>query len=290
VPETGAEISIAAALGEAARQLELGGIRHARREATALWAACGGIRPAEVFLRREEVADRATAASFWEAVQRRSSGAPFAYVVGRTSFRNVELETDPRALIPRPETEGLVELVLRWAAAAGQAGGVAADIGTGCGCIALSLAIEGPFEAVLAVDISPDAVALARDNVARLRPRVPVEVRLGDLLQPLGNRRSRVIVANPPYLTDAEWEALDPAVKAYEPRLALASGADGLVATAAILAGAGALLEPGGLLALEIDERRAAAAQGFAAAHGWRDVTIHLDLFGRPRYLLAHPS
>lgn len=287
--ETGAETSIAAALGEAVQRLELGGIPYARREATALWAACDGLRPAEVFLRREGIADRATAARFWEAVRRRASGAPFAYVVGRMSFRSLEVQTDSRALIPRPETEGLVELVLRWADAK-PAGGVAADIGTGCGCIALALAVEGPFEQVLAVDSSPDAVALARENVARLRPHVPVEVRLGDLVEPLAGRRCRVIVANPPYLTDAEWEALDPAVKAFEPRLALASGADGLVASAAILAGAGALLESGGLLALEIDERRAAAVHGLAAAHGWRDVTIQQDLFGRPRYLLAHPS
>lgn len=278
-------MSIGAALAEATRRLERQGIAHARREATALWAASDPAqpRPAEVFLRRESGADGATASRFWEAVRRRAAGVPFAYVVGRAAFRSIEVATDPRALIPRPETEGLVELVL-----GRRAGGIAADIGTGTGCIALALAAEGKFSMVVAVDISAAALALAAENVARVSRGAPVELRAGNLLEPLGRLRCRVIVSNPPYLTDAEWAGLDPAVKAHEPRLALASGPDGLEATAAILGGAAAHLEPDGLLALEIDERRADQVRDLAIRHGWRDVTIHQDLFGRPRYLLAH--
>src|SRR2546422_2200074 len=109
-----------------------------------------------------------------------------------TLFRSLELQIDSRALIPRPETEGLVELVLEWARGAGEReegrgrGGVAADIGTGCGCIALSLAVEGEFDRVIAVERSAAAAALARENVERARPPVPVEGREGDLLAPLG--------------------------------------------------------------------------------------------------------
>src|SRR5437899_9929744 len=165
--------------------------------------------------------------------------------------------------------------------------GVVADIGPGCGCIALSLAVEGGFERVIAVEHSRDAAALARENVALLQPPLPVEVREGDLLGPLAGERYRAIVSNPPYLTEAEYAALDPAVLQFEPREALVSGADGLTATRALLAGARALLEPGGFVALELDERRADQVRALALRHGWSQVAVYDDLFGRPRFLLA---
>ncbi|MGH7537513.1 MAG: peptide chain release factor N(5)-glutamine methyltransferase, partial [Gemmatimonadales bacterium] len=215
----------------------------------------------------------------------RASGEPFAYATGRAAFRTLELAVDRRVLIPRPETEGLVELALRWTN--GATGGVAADIGTGSGCIALSLAMEGRFDRVIATDLSPHAAALARENVRHVKPHVPVDVWIGDLLEPLAAECCRVVVANPPYLSDAEWDALDPAVRAFEPRQALASGPDGLAATRALFSSAPRVLVPGGLLALEIDERRAAVVRALARAAGWRRVGIQQDLFGRPRYAVA---
>ena len=287
--ESGARPSIGDALGEAAAQLERAGVLNARREATAIWAALAGTKPGDVWLRRDGEAPVGTEEVFRQAVRRRSSGIPFPYVVGHAGFRTLDLNVDPRALIPRPETEGLVELVLEWGKREGgrRKGGVAADIGTGCGSIALALAVEGSFDRVIAVESSPEAAALARENVARVAAATPVEVREGDLLAPLAGARYRVIVANPPYLTAAEYDALDPAVRETEPRAALVSGSDGLEATARLLAGAGALLEPGGALFLEIDERRADAVQVLAQRHGWRRVGIHHDLFGRPRYAVA---
>ncbi len=281
--------TVTEALERAAGRLARAGIPAPGREATSLWAAVAGVERGRVWLERARPADAAVARRFWAAVARRARGAPFAYAVGRVSFRTLELRIDARALIPRPETEELVDLVLSWARAApGAAGGVVADIGTGCGCIALALAVEGPFSRVIAVERSPAAAALARENVAAVRPPVPVEVREGDLLAPLAGERCRAIVANPPYLTEAEYAALDPAVRDFEPRLALVSGADGLAATRALLAGARAVLEPGGLLALELDERRAAVVAALAREHGWGGVTVRDDLFGRPRFLLAH--
>lgn len=292
MPERTAQASIAAALGEAAERLARAGVTNPRREAAALWAAVAepSVTPGDVWLRRAQHADPAVNERFHRVVARRSGGSPFAYAVGRVGFRALELTIDQRALIPRPETEGLVDLVLK-ATGKGEwgmgKGGVAADIGTGCGCIALALAVEGTFDRVVAVERSPRAAALARENVAMVRPAVPVAVREGDLLAPLAGARYRAIVSNPPYLTEGEYAALDPAVREFEPREALVSGPDGLDATRALLARAAALLEPGGLLAIEIDERRAAQVRGLADGLGWRGVRIHEDLFGRPRFLLA---
>jgi len=294
----GSASSIAAALEEAVAPLERAGVPDPRREATTLWAAVAGdgTRRGDVWLRRDREPPPEVARRFREAVERRARGVPFAYAVGSVGFRTLELQIDSRALIPRPETEGLVELVLEWARGAGEReegrgrGGVAADIGTGCGCIALSLAVEGEFDRVIAVERSAAAAALARENVERARPPVPVEVREGDLLAPLGGgARLRAIVSNPPYLTDAEYASLDPGVRLFEPREALVGGGDGLAVTRALLAGARGLLEPGrGLIALEIDERRAAETAALARAHGWSQVVVREDLFGRPRFLLAH--
>ena len=280
--------SIAQQLALAAGRLEALGVRNGQREATSLWAAVAGVARGEVWLRRDDAPAEAVATRFWEAVQRRSSGIPFAYAVGRVAFRRLELRLDARALIPRPETEGLVDLVLQVTRDGGRGtGGVAADIGTGCGCIALSLAVEGDFDRVVAVERSPEAALLARENVALVRPATPVELRVGDLLGPLAGERFRAIVANPPYLTTAEYAALDPAVRVFEPREALESGADGLDATRALLARAGTLLETGGVLALEIDERRADQVRALAREYGWSRTLVHEDLCGRPRYALA---
>ena len=284
--------SIREALKDAADRLAAAGLPRSRREATMLWAAVAGAgtKPGDVWLQQDQQPAVALVERFWRAVERRSSGVPFAYAVGRTGFRTLDLQLDARALIPRPETEGLVDLVLR-EVGKGETGkgkgGVAADIGTGCGCIALALAVEGHFDRVIAVERSAEAAALARENVALVRPPVPVEVREGDLLAPLAGQRYRAIVSNPPYLTEAEHAELDPALRLFEPREALVSGVDGLTATRALLAGARALLAPGGFVALEIDERRADAVRALALRHDWSRVAVCDDLFGRPRFLLA---
>ena len=293
MPERAAPHSaIAGALEEAVGRLARSGLHSPRREATTLWAAVAGSEttPGDVWLRRDQQPPPELAERFSQAVERRSRGVPSAYAVGRVGFRTLDLKLDARALIPRPETEGLVDLVLKWAGP-GAPGpgprGIVADIGTGCGCIALALAIEGDFERVIAIERSPGAAALARENVALVQPAVPVEVREGDLLAPLAGERCRAIVSNPPYLTQAEYLELDPTVRDFEPRGALVSGPDGLDATRALVEGAAALLAPGGLLALEIDERRAVRVRALARDYGWARVGIHEDLFGRPRFLLA---
>lgn len=258
----------------------------------AVWAAISGTSIGEAWLRRDEPKSPELATKYQDAIAQLQRGVPFAYAVGTVGFRTLDLALDPRALIPRPETEGLVDLVLNHGKRDAGNGkrGLAADIGTGSGCIALSLAVEGNFERVIATEASPAAAALARENVQRVAPKTPVEIREGNLLAPLvdkGERGAyRVIVANPPYLTDAEFAELDPSVREFEPREALVSGAGGLDATRGIFAGAGALLERGGLLALEIDERRSAAVRELGRDYGW-NVAIYNDVFGCPRYALS---
>jgi release factor glutamine methyltransferase len=220
------------------------------------------------------------------AVDRRVAGEPLPYVVGRAGFRTLELDVDRRVLIPRPETEGLVELVLRWASARGVRGRVA-DVGTGSGCIALALAVEGKFSEIIATDSSALALDVARANRERIRPPVPIGFRLGHLLEPLGTDRFDVVVSNPPYVSVDEFDALEPSVREYEPRAALASGGGGLAHTRALLEGAASHVVDGGLMAIEIDAERPDATLALALTAGWADVRLERDLFARPRYLLA---
>jgi release factor glutamine methyltransferase len=230
--------------------------------------------------------DEPTAKAIQAAGANMVRGMPMQYAVGRAAFRHLDLRVDPRVLIPRPETEMLVELVL---GLAGQ-GGTAADIGTGSGAIALALAGEGRFERVIATDISEDALEVARGNLTAIPPerRGLVDFRRGNLLEPLAGLAVRAIVSNPPYISPAEEGDLPAGVRDWEPPLALFSGEDGMAAIRGIVLGAAALLEPGGLLAVEIDSRRAAAARECAETDSrFRDVEIRTDLTGRERFLVA---
>jgi release factor glutamine methyltransferase len=224
------------------------------------------------------------------AVARLESGAPFAYAVRRAAFRHLTLDVDERVLIPRPETEGLVEEVLRLSAGLR---GCAVDIGTGSGAIALSLASEGSYDTVIGTDVSMDALAVASTNAARLAGalRAPVQFRHGSLLAPVQDVRASVIVSNPPYIAYHEAAELPASVRDWEPTLALLSGPDGMSATLAIIRGAAGLLQPGGILALEVDARRASlAAESLAVDSRYCDVAVRLDMAGRERFVLARRS
>jgi release factor glutamine methyltransferase len=168
--------------------------------------------------------------------------------------------------------------------------GLIADVGTGSGCIALSLALEGSFSRIVAIDRSPHALALARLNREGMGAGGAVEFVLADLCAPLRPGVFDALISNPPYLTAAEYSSLDGSVRDWEPELALVSGEDGLEATMRLLDHGRSVLRPGGWLALEVDCSRAQVAADRAGGLGWQDVTIHTDLFGRERYLLAQRS
>jgi release factor glutamine methyltransferase len=220
------------------------------------------------------------------AADRRVRGMPLPYAVGRAAFRHLTLHVDDRVLIPRPETEGLVDLVLGGC----QAGGLAIDVGTGSGAIALALAHEGRFERVIGTDISQDALAVAAANGRRLRPALssPVEFRAGAYLAPVRGLRARAIVYNPPYISWAEAVTLPSAVRDWEPPVALFTGETGMAATTAVVREAAAALEPGGMLVLEVDARRASLVVALIARDNrYAQVELRSDLFGRDRFVTA---
>lgn len=225
------------------------------------------------------------------AARKRAAGAPFAYAVRRASFRFLTLHVDERVLIPRPETEMLVELVLASERAKHPAGaGVAADIGTGSGAIALALAAEGHFARVVAADISQDALDVARWNADTCASalRAPVEFRQGDALAPLRGELVDILVSNPPYIAFEEVKELPENVRNWEPPAALACAHDGLAMTRALVQGAASILRPRGLMALETDSRRAfRVAQMLHETESFEAIAVRRDLTGRDRFVTA---
>ena len=221
------------------------------------------------------------------AAERLAQGMPMQYAIGRAGFRHLTLKVDRRVLIPRPETELLVDLVI-----AAQRGGkgTVVDVGTGSGAIALSLAAEAGFDEVIAIDLSPDALAVAESNLAAIpeERRARVQFLQGDLLAPILGRTVEVVVSNPPYISPAEARELPALVHDWEPHLALIAEDDGMAAIRALVPQAAAVLVAGGLLALEVDARRADLAAEIVAADGrFTEVEQRLDLTGRPRMVVA---
>lgn len=227
--------------------------------------------------------------AFRTRLRRRARREPLQHILGRTGFRELELRTDARALIPRPETEELVEAVLEWARSSGEEALTALDLGTGTGAIALSLALEGPFRKVVAVDASADALELARENLEAGGPGAEVELREGSLFEPVGEGEVfDVIVSNPPYVSEPEASSLEPEVADWEPAAALVAGPTGMEVILRIGEGAGRHLRTGGLLALEVGLGQAGPTTEALGETGvWTDVQIRRDLQGRERIVTA---
>jgi release factor glutamine methyltransferase len=283
----GRATTVAALVHELSALLSEGGVAEAGKEARDIVAAVVDMPRFWPSLNGDESLGSDDLARARKAAARRAAGAPFAYAVGRAAFRHLTLDVDERVLIPRQETETLVDAVLGCKLAEG---GVAVDVGTGSGAIALALAMEGSFDLVIGSDLSIGALTVARANATRLASamKAPLEFRAGSLLAPVRDVRARLLVSNPPYIAHDEAAALPRSVRDWEPAVALFTGAGGMAATADIIRGAPAVLESGGLLAIEVDSRRAALAAELALGDDrYRDVTVRLDLTGRERILLA---
>jgi release factor glutamine methyltransferase len=275
--------SLGALIGLGTERLARARVAEPRRQALRIWADLNQADAAEALLARDLDVEPSGAAVYLGAIERRAAGEPLHHVTGWAGFRHLTLRSDGRALIPRPETEGLVDLLLQRTRQ-----GRVVDIGTGSGCIALSLALEGDFSSVVGVDCSSPALDLAAENRNLVDARV--EFFQGDLCRGLRSGTFDALIANPPYLTVAEYAGLDLSVRDWEPAVALESGEDGLRATARLLDEGRDVVRRGGWLALEVDCSRARSAGHLASALGWEEVEIHADLFGRERYLLARRS
>jgi release factor glutamine methyltransferase len=265
------------ALAESVRRLG------ARADAELLLMHALGVDRAWLFAHATDAIGEAAWSCFDALIERRERGEPVAYILEQRGFWNLQLRVTPATLIPRPETELLVELALERMPVDTACDVV--DLGTGSGAIALALASERPLARVTATDISTDALDVARAN-ARAADLTRVEFVQGAWCAPLAGRRFDLIVSNPPYIEDADAHLRQSDLR-YEPRSALASGVDGLDAVRRITAGAGEHLVAGGWLLFEHGWKQAAAARALLLGHGFTDVHTQQDLEQRDRVTLG---
>lgn len=275
-------------LDETAVKLSDAGVADPTAEARWLLEEVSGLDGADWILHGDEPATQRGVARLDALVARRVAGEPIQYVLGRWSFRTLDLLCDRRVLIPRPETEQVVDHVLR--VLDGRPGpALVVDLGTGSGAIALSVAVERPGTEVWGVDASPDALAVARANLGGLgMSGAQVRLVTGSWYEPLpAELRGNVdlVVSNPPYV--AAGERLDTSVVDWEPHEALVSGPTGLEDHEHILAEAPAWLSVGGAVVLEIGSGQGDAVAELARAAGLDPVTVHRDHAGHPRCVVA---
>ena len=222
---------------------------------------------------------------FRETVRRRAAREPVAYVVGSREFYSLDFAVDRRVLVPRPETELLVDTALERLDA--DADVRVADIGTGSGAIAVAVAHERPLARVVASDVAEAALEVAPGNAERHGVEDRVRFVCGDLFEPFdGEPVFDAVLSNPPYIRSSELKALAPEVRDWEPKHALASGGSGLAVTERLIAGAPAHLAADGWLIFEVGTQ-ADEARGLLDAAGWRDVESRKDLAGQERVLAA---
>ena len=261
-----------------------------RLDAEVLLAEACGCERIELYTRHGEHASEKARTAFRELVHRRAAGAPVAYLVGHREFYSLSFRVTPDVLIPRPETEILLDEALEWAGVHAGAEARGLDLGTGSGAIALSLVLEGPFDSVVATDCSQAALDVARRNAEAAGLSEKLDFRLGSFFEPV--RETEVfdlVVSNPPYVAEGDAPSLEPEVREWEPGDALFAGPDGLVALRAIVAGAGPRLRRGGLLALEVGLGQAGPVMAMLEDTGeYVDVRVRRDLTGRERMVLSH--
>ncbi len=271
-----------ALLREAAERLRLEGIPDPEVDASLLLAYVTGGNSLSLRLDDRPLSEKQEAV-FRALLERRLTRAPLQYILGDQPFMGRSFRVDARVLIPRPETELLTERALNALARCETAHPLALDLCCGSGCIAATLALDAPRADVHASDLSPDALALARENCRVLS--APVTLHEGDLFAPVWGMKFDVIVSNPPYIPSEACDTLQPEVLR-EPRMALDGGADGLMFYRRIAAEAPDCLTPGGVLLLEVGDGEAEAVRGLLAARFAR-VEIHPDLRQMPRMIEA---
>lgn len=276
--------TVAEALAASTAALEAAGADSPRLDAELLLAEATGRDRAALVANPDVGVDAACARAFGAMVRRRVGREPVAYILGRRGFRRIELRCDSRALVPRPETELLVEVALELRPTS------VLDVGTGSGAIALALADELPSVAVVAIDTSRPALALARENAEALGLADRVVFQLGSLPAP---RHFDLVVANLPYVRDSDWPSLAPEITKFEPREALLGGEDGLDPIRGLLAALASGSEPArvglgcDVVALEVGEGQARGVGELVEAAGFAGVDIRPDLAGIERVVIG---
>ncbi|MFL5892498.1 MAG: peptide chain release factor N(5)-glutamine methyltransferase [Solirubrobacterales bacterium] len=269
------------ALSAANDAFEAAGVDTPRLDAEVLLAEATGHDRASLAAEPDAPVEPRAARRFGEMVRRRIRREPVAYILGRRGFRNIELAVDRRVLIPRPESELLVEIAVELEPRS------ALDVGTGSGAIALAVADELPGCDVVATDTSEEALELARENADALGLADRVAFELGTVPP---ERRFDLVLANLPYVREDELASLDPEITQYEPRQAVVAGADGLEAIAVVAAAASAALTDRGALAFEVGAGQAGAVAELLVDLGFMQVEGRQDLAQVPRVVLGRMS
>jgi release factor glutamine methyltransferase len=267
-------VSVAEAVEEGERRLAAAGVESPRVDAELLAEKALGISRTELYLNRERLLSNGESAKLERLVARRAQREPLAYVLSEWGFRRLTLKVDSRVLVPRPETEVVVQRCLDLLAGVPEP--AVLDVGTGSGAIALAIADEHPGARVTAIDVSADALELASDNARATGVDVAFELR--DVRDGLDGEWD-LVVSNPPYVTAAEIEQLEPEVRDWEPRIATV----GEEHTAVIAEAAGRVLVPGGHLVLEVADGRSAEVSQLLRERGYHEVRAGRDLTGRDR-------
>lgn len=277
--------SIAQALVEATQMLRQGGVPEARRDAATLLAHLMGRDQTYLIAHAERELAGASVARYRALIERRAAGEPLQYITGRQEFFNLDFKVTPDVLIPRPETELLVETALELLKESEREPFIC-DVGTGSGCIIISLLHERPDARGIALDISQEALFIAAQNAARHGVAGRLSLIASDGLTALeqqGGAQFSLIASNPPYVAEKSYDGLQREVREHEPRVALTPGGDGLGVIRRLLADAPHYLVPGGHLLLEIGFDQHEAVHHMIDREVWTLLEIHKDLQGIPR-------
>ncbi len=283
--------TLAELLAEGTELLRAAGIESPRREASLLVRELLGIDTARLIAHPETSVPAEKATELRNTFARRAAGEPLQYIIGRQEFYGLDFEVTPAVLIPRPETELLVETVLD--ACRGIDAPRVIDVGTGSGCIPVAVAVNVPSARVTTIDISPDATAVARRNAERHGVTGRIVFLHGDFFHTVGADAewldlapAHVVVSNPPYIAEHELAGLQREVRDFEPVTALVGGPEGTESYARLLAQAGRFLLPEGTLAFEVGFGQAERVAAMGEAAGWRTVGVRDDLQGIPRVVV----
>lgn len=264
------------------------GVESARLQAELLLAHQLKLPRMKLYLNFDRVLTTAETDGLRELIKRRSLREPLQHITGSTSFWGYEIAVNRRALVPRPETELLAELGWQFLSTVNHQPATGLDFGTGTGCIAITLAAKCPHAIVTALDVSPDALALARENATRNQVEARIEFLLGDGFAALNSSRQfDLIISNPPYIASAEIATLEPEVRDFDPRAALDGGADGLDFYRRLAREAGSFLKPHGKIMLEFGDGQADAIRTLFEAEKWIVEAVKEDYSQRARILVA---